>query len=129
MIAVDTNVILRALLEDDERQSADAARLLRSRCFVPITVVLELVWVLENVLKLSHALIIEFLADLAAIDHVEVEHAGAVTAALEWFLRGMDFPDALHVATAAHCDRFATFDKAMIRSAHRIGLPLQVAAP
>lgn len=49
MIALDTNILVRYLLNDDEAQAEIAEMLLTSgkTCFIPITVWLELVWVLE----------------------------------------------------------------------------------
>jgi predicted nucleic-acid-binding protein len=49
MIAIDTNLLVRYLLNDDAVQAEKAEALLASgeRCFIPITVWLELVWVLE----------------------------------------------------------------------------------
>ena len=131
MIALDTNIVLRALIDDeDEDQSATAAALVaRQHCFVPLTVVLEVEWIMRGVMQLPRAVVAEGIALLVSVENIVVEKVDAVEAALEWFLGGMDFPDALHVATAVHCERFATFDKAMIRSARRIGLPLGVAAP
>jgi predicted nucleic-acid-binding protein len=131
MIALDTNVVLRALIDDeDEEQTAMAAALVtRQRCFVPLTVVLEVEWILRGVMRLPRPVVAEGLSRLVSVENLMVEKVDAVEAALQWFLAGMDFPDALHVATAAHCERFATFDKDMIRQAGRIGLPLDVSAP
>ena len=54
MAALDTNVLVRFLVQDDARQGAAASRLIRSgveaggTLFVPVTVVLELEWVLRT---------------------------------------------------------------------------------
>ena len=49
MRAVDTNVLVRALVRDDAAQSAKAEEVLaRDEVFVPVTVMLELEWVLRS---------------------------------------------------------------------------------
>jgi predicted nucleic acid-binding protein len=48
--------------------------------------------------------------------------------ALDWADRGMDFADALHLASAADCDAFASFDAELRRTAAKLGA-LTVRAP
>ena len=49
MRAIDTNVLVRALVRDDTTQSARAEALLSEhRIFIPVTVMLELEWVLRS---------------------------------------------------------------------------------
>ena len=54
--------------------------------------------------------IIAALRDILGVSNVEVEDEGEVALAIEWFERGMDFADGLHVASAGHEWKFATFD-------------------
>ena len=60
MIGLDTNVLVRYVMQDDPRQSARATRLIESFTgeepgFVPLVAVLELVWVLSGSYGLSRA--------------------------------------------------------------------------
>ena len=49
MISVDTNVLIRAIVLDDRSQAEQATRLLSENiCFVPRSVVQEIVWVLAK---------------------------------------------------------------------------------
>ena len=49
MRAIDTNVLVRALVQDDPAQSQRALALLKDHpAYVPVTVVLELEWVLRS---------------------------------------------------------------------------------
>ena len=122
MRAVDTNVIVRYLTGDDPVQ-ADKARALieKEPVFVPRTVVLEVEWVLRGVYELPARQIVAALRALAGLSGVSVEDASIVARALNWAEEGMDFADALHVAAAADCEGFVTFDKRLIRSAARQG--------
>ena len=59
MIALDTNVLVRFLVKDDEQQ-AELVRVLfmeaeqrKEPLLVPLLVVLELIWVLESVYEIS----------------------------------------------------------------------------
>ena len=45
----------------------------------------------------------------------------AIAKALDWFEQGMDFADALHLATAQDCTGMLTFDRDFIKTAARIG--------
>ena len=49
-VALDTNVLVRLLVNDDPAQAEQAAALIdaSAACFVPITVALELEWVLRG---------------------------------------------------------------------------------
>jgi predicted nucleic acid-binding protein len=53
--------------------------------------------------------------------HVALESPEAVAIALNWMASGMDFADALHLATSEHCDDFVTFDRRLGAFARRIG--------
>lgn len=49
--------------------------------------------------------------------------------AIEHFLQGMDFADALHVAQVAHCQQFYTFDKKFIKKAQKLNVRPNVVEP
>jgi len=120
MIALDTNVLVRYYLDDDQAQAAAAARLLvKEDVFVAKTVLLEFEWVMRGVAKLTPSVIAKLLAHLLSLPNVRVEDPAAVTAAFDAYVGGMDFADALHVASANTAERFATFDARLKRRAVR----------
>jgi predicted nucleic-acid-binding protein len=130
MIAVDTNILARFYLNDDEEQAGRAARLLAEEdVFVPKTVLLELEWVLRGVARISPAGIARSLTHLLSLPNVRIEDETNVKAAVKAFVRGMDFADALHVASSADADRFATFDVSLAKRALRLFPRSAVVAP
>lgn len=120
MIALDTNVIIRFLVRDDEKQAkivyarfkkAEAAR---ERLFIPLVVLLETLWVLEGAYDMSRSDILDALEDLRQMPIFDFEAdrvldlliaSGRKTTA--------DLPDLLisHSAEHSGCDAMLTFDK------------------
>jgi predicted nucleic acid-binding protein len=124
MLAVDTNVVVRYLANDDTGQAARAQRLLtRDDVFVPLTVLLETEWVLRGVFGFPAADVVRALRGFAGLPRVTVESADTAAQALDWAERGLDFADALHLAAARSHDGFVTFDKALARTARKLGAP------
>ncbi|HME22510.1 MAG TPA: type II toxin-antitoxin system VapC family toxin [Acetobacteraceae bacterium] len=121
MLAVDTNVVVRYLVNDDAAQAARARRLLeREDIFVPLTVLLETEWVLRGVFGFAPAAVTRALRDFAGLARVTVESTASVAIALEWAAGGLDFADALHLAAARPHAGFVSFDKALARAARRL---------
>ena len=67
--------------------------------------------------------------DLLLVEHVTVDRAAAVSHALQWYRRGLDFADALHLAPSAPCESLATFDAGFAKAARRLGLRPVVTKP
>jgi hypothetical protein len=67
-VALDTNVLVRLLVNDDPAQAEQAATLIdaSAACFVPITVALELEWVLRGGYKLPREAVISVFEGLLA---------------------------------------------------------------
>lgn len=117
MHGVDTNVIVRYLTGDEPRQAAKARAVIGQKpVFVPRTVLLEVEWVLRGVYDLPSERVIPALRALAGLPGVSVEDAELVAKAMDWAEAGMDFADAIHLAAAADCESFLTFDKRLARS-------------
>lgn len=133
MIAVDTNVIVRFLMRDDEKQWTRADRLMRGETAILVTdtVLLEAVWVLESIYGLSATDVAPALGRLVGLDNVVLDDAEVVEAAIEAYLDGLDFADMMHVLRSrnAGATTFATFDKTMIRSSRRRHPELEIAEP
>ncbi|HAO33528.1 MAG TPA: type II toxin-antitoxin system VapC family toxin [Candidatus Competibacter sp.] len=123
MIGLDTNILARYLLNDDPVQAEAAETLLSSgeRYFVPVTVWLELVWVLECY-DCSREEIAKALRHLLGLPDLEAGESLALLQALQWFEAGADFADALHLALSSSAQAFATFDRALIKRARRTGI-------
>jgi predicted nucleic-acid-binding protein len=126
VLAVDTNVLVRFLTTDDPEQAERARRLVeRESVFVGKTVLLETEWVLRSGYGYARADILGGLRALLGLANVAVEDPPAVRAALIWCEEGMDFADALHLASSRHCDGMATFHRRFARLASGLdGLPM-----
>lgn len=112
MIAVDTNVLVRLVVRDDDVQAGRAAALFeQNEIYVCKTVLLETEWVLRFSYGLDGAAILGALKGVVGLPHVSVEDSLAVAEALDLLEAGMDFADALHLASSREAAAFATFDK------------------
>ena len=122
--AVDTNVLVRIITNDDAVQSAQAAAFLRAQAsvFVGNTVLLELEWVLRSAYRIAARTISATIRAIVAMPNVAIEDEAVVTRALAWYDRGMDFADSLHLACAGSGRQFVTFDLALRRQAQRLGV-------
>lgn len=131
MTAIDTNVVIRFVTRDNEDQFEAAQALLhRADCYLPITVVLESVWVLENVYQYPPADVAWGMRQVAGLPNVQVGRVQAVETALTRYEAGFDFADALHLALVPpEVDRFATFDAAFIQQAADDETPTPVVQP
>ncbi len=120
MRAVDTNVLVRALVQDDPVQARRARELLAgSSIYIPVTVILELEWVLRSRYGYAPKAIAQAMEMLAVLENAVVGEQAAVVAAAQKVRNGWDFADALHHALSAGCEDFATFDTALTRRARR----------
>jgi predicted nucleic-acid-binding protein len=117
VIALDTNIILRWILRDDEPQAVIAEKLLGEPCWINTTVLLELGWVLQSRGKLSRDVICDAMMLLITLPEVHIDRLEDIRWALKQFRNGADFADMLHLASTAKVDRFVTFDRKMAKQA------------
>lgn len=119
MIALDTNVLVRYVTNDDPRQAAQAVRLLSRSddVFLPKTVLLELEWVLRAVYDVPRAGVLRVFEHILGLPNVVVEATEDVARALHAFGQGLDFADALHLTASRRADAFHTLDKSLARKA------------
>jgi predicted nucleic-acid-binding protein len=75
--------------------------------------------VLRRLYRLDSTVIVEAFRKLSSLSNVEVEHAQLIQQALQWCENGMDFADALHLASSQTSQKFATFDEQLKKSAPR----------
>ena len=128
MIAVDTNVIVRIVTHDDPEQARRAVALFeRERIFISKTVLLEVEWVLRCSYRVPRAVIVSTLRKVVGLGTVEVEDLNEVSMALDWHEQGLDFADALHLASSGKAGRFATFDQKMANRAGTLQ-PMEIIA-
>lgn len=136
MKAIDTNVLLRYLLQDDEQQAAQANNIILGTDHVLLTdvVLTETIWTLKGKrYNLSKEQIIDVLYALFAEPNIRFEDGYAVWSALKDFMNAKpvksggkakqaDFPDALIVNKAMRYGKLNgldvqavfTFDKAAL---------------
>ncbi len=124
MIAVDTNILTRVFTRDTEAEAERAFALLQKQeqIFIAKTVLLELEWVLRKGYGYPAGQILALFRELLDTPKMHVEDEATVVQALSYYERGMDFADALHVASAASGCAFATFDLALRRALGRMGI-------
>ena len=124
MIGLDTNVLVRYIMQDDARQSALATRLVESLSvespgFVPLVSVMELAWVLSSAYALDRGQVVQAFESLLRTKEIAVERAEIVWKALRVFrTANADFADCLieRSAAVAGCDRTMTFDRGAAKS-------------
>lgn len=127
MIALDTNILARFLLNDEPAQFKQARDLLAQPTdyTAPPTVLLELVWVLESY-DCTRADVVKALRMLLGLPNFKPKEFEALCYAMRWYEEGMDFGDALHLALSAGDNAFITFDKGLGKTAMQSGAVPQV---
>jgi predicted nucleic-acid-binding protein len=129
VIALDTNVLVRYLAQDDAKQSALASRLIEQtlspsrRGYISLVALLEAVWVMESRYAADAATVAAVLTDVLDTAALEVQEAAAVRAAVLLYQRGgLDLHDCLIVSLAEQRKaQVVTFDA---KAAKRLGLTL-----
>ncbi|MDZ7857155.1 type II toxin-antitoxin system VapC family toxin [Sphaerotilus sp.] len=119
-IAIDTNVLVRLLVQDDATQCAAARRLVEDAAqaeepvLIMLCALLETEWVLRSRYKLDKTSIAGAFARLLESGDVEFEHEPTVEETLHLWSQSSraDFADCLLSARAVHLgrSRFMTFD-------------------
>ena len=118
MIGLDTNVLVRYFMQDDDQQSAQAKALIdtlsvSNKGFISLIVIAELVWVLNYVFQLSRTEVNNLLGRLSRIPEFRLEKVVVFLRALHLCrTSSADFVDCLIVSLAkrAGCSHVATFD-------------------
>ena len=136
MISVDTNVLARFYCDDPDdpeakRQRPAARRVIvdSPALFVPLTVVLELEWVMRGFYEVTRDAFCAVVDHLLGMQHVTVERWEAVKDAVELHRTGLDFADAVHLATSRGCKSLLSFDRSFIRTVARSGAKPAVFLP
>ncbi|BAZ16645.1 hypothetical protein NIES4071_85230 [Calothrix sp. NIES-4071] len=118
MIAVDTNVIVRLLTQDDEVQYQKSLEIIQNNnVFIPDTVILETEWVLRFAYKFKPLEICSALRKFFGLLTVNLINPNLVIQALQWHELGLDFADAFHLAQSQNYPQFYTFDDKFVKRA------------
>ncbi len=140
MPTLDTNVIVRLLVGDDPSQTAQAETLAREAArtgealLVPLTVLLELEWVLRARYRFSKDSVLGTLVKLLETRELEFQEEAAVERALFFYRSNKaDFAECLHLGCAIAQDRLplVTFDRqaarlegaTLLEGVPRVGVP------
>lgn len=137
MIALDTNILARFYVDDPAdpeaaKQRPIARRILSEspQVFVPLTVILELEWVLRAFYGFAAEDFVRVVKHLLGLPNVRVEEWSRISDALAWHGDGLDFADALHLLASRHCSEFMSFDdRRFARRAKRLGVTPAVVVP
>ncbi len=123
MIGLDTNVVVRYLVQDEPDQSAAASRLMdalteKDPGFLSLITVVELYWVLRRAHGVSIARCAELIEGLLDARELRVDRDVIVRAALTATRGGLDFADAViaELGRAAGCTHTVTFDRRAAQS-------------
>ncbi|MBG6077398.1 PIN domain-containing protein [Polaromonas sp. CG_9.11] len=123
MIGLDTNVLVRYIMQDDAPQAELATALIESLTvdepgFVPLVALIELVWVLSSAFDLVRSQVVQALETLLLTKEIQVENAEVVWRALRLYrASAADFADCLieRSAAASGCSRTMTFDRGAVK--------------
>ena len=118
MTGIDTNVLVRYLVNDDPIQSKKAARLFRSlsvtnKGFISLVVVVETIWVLESVYEQKRPMIMDAILKLIKSPRLVVQCAREIEEALTVEGYEGDPADAIiaELGKSFGCGKTVTFDK------------------
>jgi len=122
MIAVDTNVVVRLLTDDDRRQAAAARSLFASEpIWIAKTVFLETAWILRSLYGFDESAIRYAFIKLLGLKNVHAEDERSVANALAFAAHGIELADAFHLSSRPPGATFVSFDQAFVRRAIRAG--------
>jgi predicted nucleic-acid-binding protein len=120
MIGLDTNVLVRHIVQDNKEEASAASGLIASRCsvddpgVVSLVVLCELVWVLDRGYEYDRGTIAKVLRQLLSVQDLLVDRSELAWQALHLYENGKaDFAD--YLIGLSHRDRGAevtcTFDQ------------------
>jgi len=137
MIGIDTNILARFYVDDPNDPEAAKQRPIARRImtesgqiFVPLTVILELEWVLRAFYRFDAGDFHRVAEHLMGLPNVNIEEWPRVAGALALQAEGLDFADALHLTACSQCQTFYSFDdRKFARRAARLPVLPTVTVP
>jgi predicted nucleic-acid-binding protein len=128
-LGVDTNVLLRVIVEDDPRQQKKAKALLDGADQIAVgdTCLCELAWVLSRAYRQPPASIAMVIRRIVAIENVIIDRS-AVDAGLKMLDAGGDFADGIIAFHGRQLggDTFVSFDKKAVELVKTQGHPARL---
>jgi predicted nucleic-acid-binding protein len=129
MIGLDTNVLVRYIMQDDPKQSPKATEIVEAldgagSGYVTLVSIVELVWVLSASFELTRSQVAQALDGILRTKQFKIESADQVIRALRVFKVGKsDFADCLieRTADSAGCEKTITFD---VKASKHAGMTL-----
>jgi predicted nucleic-acid-binding protein len=115
--SLDTNILARLILRDDDQQLALAESIMHEPLFVASTVLLELGWLLMSRYEMSRADVVHNLNDLMLVPNIAVSDPELVEWAIARFESGGDFADMIHIIASRPASCFLTFDAKLAKHA------------
>jgi len=123
VIGLDTNVIVRYLVQDEPDQSSTASAVIDALTaedpgFLSLVTLVELYWVLRRAYRISTARCAELIEGLLNARELRIDQESVVRASLAARLGGVDFADAViaELGRVAGCDHTVTFDRRAAQS-------------
>ena len=127
MPSVDTHILVRYIVRDDARQSAQADQFisryldLPESIFVPLTVALEFEWVLRSAYRVEKSAVLEVFSRLLESRELRFQEEASLERALHLYRDGnADMADCIHAASAYSYGEqpLVTFDRMAARLPH-----------
>lgn len=117
MKAVDTNILVRLVIEDDDEQVLRAVAFCAQGVLVPLSVAMETEWVLRSRAKLGRKDITRYMLAFIESTNFHFDHEQGLRWAIDRYSKGADFADMIHLIDAQDADGFATFDEDIAKDA------------
>lgn len=120
MIGLDTNVLVRYIVRDDEADARAATRLIEDECeagdpgFVSLVVLCEIAWVLDRGYGYDRSQVADVMRGILSVEELEVDHRDLAWTALRQFeAQRADFADYVIALLARHggASTTMTFDR------------------
>jgi predicted nucleic-acid-binding protein len=122
MVAVDTNVVVRLLTEDDREQTASAKSLFATEpIWIAKTVLLETGWVLRSLYGFDEDAVRNAFVRLLGLKNVHTEDKPSIAKALALTAHGIGLADAMHLSSRPPGAAFVSFDRSLVHRASRAG--------
>ncbi len=132
MIYLDTNVLVRFAVRDNEVQFKLAERLiLENEVMVLAGTLIEFEWVMRSLYGIPRSSLADALRQICGMPRLAVDEDVVIERAIEAYAAGFDLADAVFIVQAEvrGGDRFATFDKKLLRKCRDISTTVAAFRP
>jgi predicted nucleic-acid-binding protein len=113
--AVDTNLVIRFLTNDDPHHAVLAEEIVEAGVFLTHSVLMETEWVLRSRYGWPREAVAASLRSLVDYERVTVDQPDLIGWAIERYEKGANLADMFHLIAARHQDAFVTFDRDLAR--------------